>query len=161
MCARHAGNLPLGQKRQIRPSRRRFNRRMMRIGIFAKTFGGETPRGVLAEVKHAGYDVAQYNMACSGIGALPAAVEEATAVALRAASEDASVAIAAISATYNMIHPDMATRKSGRASFAAIASRAQEMGANLLTVCTGYCDPLDQWRHHPDNSRPAAWRAMC
>jgi sugar phosphate isomerase/epimerase len=134
---------------------------MMRIGIFAKTFRGESPRGVLENVARAGFDAAQYNMACSGIGALPVVVEEATAVAVRAASEETSVAIAAISVTYNMIHPDLATRKGGRASFSAIASRARAMGANLLTVCTGSCDPQDQWRHHPDNSGAAAWRTMC
>jgi sugar phosphate isomerase/epimerase len=132
----------------------------MRIGIFAKTFAGQTPHEVLRAVARAGYDAAQYNMACSGIGALPAVVEKATAIAVRAASKEASVAISAISATYNMIHPDIATRKSGRASFAAIASRAHEIGAGLLTVCTGSRDPLDQWRHHPDNSGPAAWLAM-
>ena len=133
----------------------------MKIGIFAKTFDGHSAREVLSAVKHAGYDCAQYNMASSGLGALPDAIDAATAKAVRDASRETSVAIAAISATYNMIHPDLAAREKGRRSFAVIAERAREMGAGLLTVCTGSCDPLDQWRHHADNASQAAWRAMC
>ena len=133
----------------------------MRIGIFAKTFDGRSASAVLSAVKHAGYDCAQYNMACSGLGALPDALDAAAASAVRDASRATSVEIAAISATYNMIHPDPYVRERGRGAFAAIAGRAREMGAGLLTVCTGSHDPFDQWRHHPDNSSPAAWRAMC
>jgi sugar phosphate isomerase/epimerase len=133
----------------------------MKIGIFAKTFAGHGAREVLSAAGRAGYDCVQYNMACSGLAALPGAIDAATAGAVRDASRETSVAIAAISATYNMIHPDLAVREAGRASFAAIAERAREMGTGLLTVCTGSRDPHDQWRHHPDNSAPEAWRAMC
>jgi sugar phosphate isomerase/epimerase len=133
----------------------------MKIGIFAKTFDGQTPRKTLGAVSRAGYAAAQYNMACSGLGALPDSIDETAANAVRAASLETGVEIAAISATYHMIHPDLATRENGRRSFAAIAERAGEMGARLLTVCTGSCDALDQWRHHPDNAGAGAWREMC
>ena len=132
----------------------------MRIGIFAKTFDGRTPRAVLAEVKRAGFAAAQYNMACSGLDALPPAIDAAIADAIAEASRATSVEIAAVSATYNMIHPDLAKREAGRRAFAAIAGAARRMGAGLLTVCTGSRDPLDQWRHHPDNAGAEAWRDM-
>ena len=133
----------------------------MRIGIFAKTFDAQTPGMALRAVKRAGYQAAQYNMACSGLGALPLAIGEAAADGVRGASLETSIEIAAISATYNMIHPDIGVRENGRRSFGAIAGRARQMGAGLLTVCTGSCDPLDQWRDHPDNAGAAAWREMC
>jgi sugar phosphate isomerase/epimerase len=129
----------------------------MRLGIFAKTFAGENPRDVLAAAAGAGYEVVQYNMACSGLGALPREVPERAAVAVRQASEATGVGLAAVSATYNMIHPDPAMREAGRAAFAAVAGAARLMGTSLVTVCTGSRDIQDQWRRHPDNDRPEAW----
>ena len=94
----------------------------MKLGIFAKTFAGDRPDQVLRAAATAGFAAVQYNMACSGIGSLPATVPEAFAADVKAASVATGVGIAAISATYNMIHPDMARRLAGRTSFAAIAA---------------------------------------
>lgn len=132
----------------------------MQLGIFAKTFPGTTPLAVLQAAAAAGYGAVQYNMACSGGPSLPAEVLPETARAVRDASRQTGVAIAAISATYNMTHPDLAKRQAGRASFAAIAAQAGTMGSRLITVCSGSMDADDQWRHHPDNATPYAWRAM-
>ncbi len=129
----------------------------MRLGIFAKTFAGEAPGDVLAAAAGAGYEAVQYNMACSGLGALPREVPEAVAAEVRRASEATGVGLAAVSATYNMIHPDPGLRAAGRAAFEAIAGAARTMGTSLVTVCTGSRDAEDQWRHHPDNDRPEAW----
>ncbi len=133
---------------------------MMRPGIFAKTFAGSTPLEVLSAAAGSGYASVQYNMACSGIGSLPEAFAPEIAEAVRTASAATGVEIAAISATYNMIHPDLNKREAGRRSFAAIAERAASMGSRLLTVCSGSCNAQDQWSHHPDNQSPDAWREM-
>jgi len=133
----------------------------MKLGIFAKTFAGNTPLAVLSQARSAGYESVQYNMACSGISSLPLEISEETAEAVQAASAETGVAIAAVSATYNMVHPDLTEREKGRRSFAAIAAGATRMGTRLLTLCTGSCDPQDQWRYHPGNSSPAAWEEMC
>ena len=132
----------------------------MKLGIFAKTFAGETPQAVLQAASGAGFGAVQYNMACSGIGSLPQVLPSAFAAEVRAAAQATGVEIAAVSATYNMIHPDMTRRLAGRASFAAIAAQAGAMGTRLLTVCSGSCDANDQWRHHPDNGSDAAWVQM-
>jgi sugar phosphate isomerase/epimerase len=132
----------------------------MKLGIFAKTFEGTRPEQVLPQAAAAGYDAVQYNMACSGIGSLPIEVSEAIADAVASAASDAGVSIAAVSATYNMIHPDLTAREKGRAAFSAIASKAQRMGTNLVTLCTGSRDGADQWRHHPDNESGEAWSEM-
>lgn len=133
----------------------------MKLGIFAKTFDGSTPLDVLSAARAAGYEAVQYNMACSGLAALPSAIDATAADAVRAAAERTGIAIAAVSATYNMVHPDLATRARGRHSFEVIAAAAHRMGTRLLTVCTGSCDAADQWRHHPDNASAGVWADLC
>jgi sugar phosphate isomerase/epimerase len=133
----------------------------MTLGIFAKTFAGTNPLPVLDSARSAGYRAVQYNMACSGIGSLPLAISDETAEAVKEASEQTGVAIAAVSATYNMIHPDLVEREHGRKSFEAIAGAARRMGTRLLTLCTGSRDAQDQWKFHPDNSSASAWEDMC
>ena len=133
----------------------------MRLGIFAKTFPGTTPLAVLSAARAAGYSAVQYNMACSGLAALPLELPDDAARAVAAAATETAVEIAAVSATYNMLHPDPAARQQGRRAFSVIAAAARRMGTRLLTVCSGSCDPLDQWRHHPDNASPEAWHEVC
>jgi sugar phosphate isomerase/epimerase len=133
----------------------------MNLGIFAKTFDGTTPLEVLSSARSAGYKTVQYNMACSGFGSLPLTIDEEAARAVNFASKETGVSIAAISATYNMIHPKLSEREKGRRSFEAIAASAHRMGTDILTVCTGSCDPLDQWRYHPNNSSAESWQEMC
>lgn len=129
----------------------------MRLGIFAKTFAGADPYSVLAAAGRAGYRCVQYNMACSGLPPMPDAVPAGTAESIRAASERTGVAVIAISATYNMIHPDPAVRRRGHASLERIAAVSRDLGSPLLTLCTGTRDPDDQWRGHADNRTPEAW----
>lgn len=129
----------------------------MQLGIFAKTFPGNTPSAVLQAVRAAGYRSAQYNMACSGLAAMPDAIPEGIAEAVADAARVSGVRLAAVSATYNMIHPDPAVRLRGHASLRVIAGAARALGTGLLTLCTGTRDPDDQWRRHPDNGSPDAW----
>ncbi len=133
----------------------------MKLGVFAKTFEGASPEAVLASAGRAGYETVQYNMACSGLGPLPLTTTGDIADAVYAAAMATGVRIEAVSATYNMIHPDPGERERGRGSFAAIAAVAHRMGTRLLTVCTGTRDAHDQWRCHPANSGSAAWDEMC
>jgi sugar phosphate isomerase/epimerase len=133
----------------------------MKLGIFAKTFEATRPDAALAAARAAGYEAVQYNMACSGLDALPMDVPEAVAQAVQTAARDSDVEIVAVSATYNMIHPDPREREKGRKSFAAIGAAAHMMGTGLLTICTGSRDPQNQWRYHPGNDTPDAWSEMC
>lgn len=132
----------------------------MKLGIFAKTFEGSDPRGVLKAVADAGFGCAQYNMACSGLPAMPDAIPAGVAQAVAKASDETGVGIVAVSGTYNMIHPDRAVREAGHHRLEALAARAGDMATGLITLCTGTRDPLDQWRHHPDNGTPQAWRDL-
>jgi len=132
----------------------------MRLGIFAKTFPGTDPAVVLARVADAGYACTQFNMACCGLPAMPDTIEPGTIDAVAAAARSAGVAIAALSGTYNMVHPDPAVRALGLRRLGPLLACAAALGAPLVTLCTGTRDPEDQWRHHPDNGTPEAWRDL-
>lgn len=132
----------------------------MRLGIFAKTFSGTDPDTVLAAVANAGFEVAQYNMACSGLEPLPEEIPEEVTTAIRAASAASGVQIAAVSGTFNMIDPDPALRAGGLRRFAALIAAAPAMGTQLVTLCTGTRHLGDMWRAHPDNATPEAWRDL-
>ena len=132
----------------------------MRLGIFAKTFAGEDPLTVLTAARDAGFAAVQYNMACSGLPAMPDVLTQPQAAAVAQASRAAGVAVAAVSGTYNMIHPDPALRAKGLQRLEILIQNAAAMGTGMVTLCTGTRDPNDQWAHHPDNQSPAAWREL-
>jgi sugar phosphate isomerase/epimerase len=132
----------------------------MRLGIFAKTFPGTTPDVVIAAACAAGFSAVQYNMACSGLAPMPDAIPDAAAKAVSTAAGRAGVEIAAVSGTYNMIHPDPAVRARGLARLEILARSSASLDTALITLCTGTRDPDDQWRAHPDNDTPEAWRDL-
>jgi sugar phosphate isomerase/epimerase len=129
----------------------------MQIGIFAKTFPGSDPLTVLQAARDAGYASVQYNFACSDLPSMPDTVPEAAVVAIASAMRETGVAIVALSATYNMIHPDLAVRETGLRRLDIACGVAAHLGIPLVTLCTGTRDAEDQWRHHPNNETPAAW----
>lgn len=132
----------------------------MKLGIFAKTFEGTQPGAVLDAVARAGFVAAQYNMACSGLAAMPDLIEVEQARAVADAARTAAIEIAAVSGTYNMIHPDRAVREAGHRRLAVLAERSHAMSTRLITLCTGTRDLHDQWKEHPDNDTPEAWRDL-
>ena len=132
----------------------------MRLGIFAKTFPGADPGAVLAQVRAAGFATAQYNMACSGLPPMPDEIPPEVASAVANAAKQNDISLCAVSGTYNMAHPDPAVRGDGLRRLEVIAAACAAIGTNLITLCTGTRDPDDQWRGHPANASPEAWRDM-
>jgi sugar phosphate isomerase/epimerase len=132
----------------------------MQIGIFAKTFDGKSAGAVLPQVKAAGFGIAQYNLACSGLASMPDAVSGAVIAEVREAAAATGVTLNALSATYNMIHPDVSVREKGHTRLAVVAKAAHDLGIPMITLCTGTRDAEDQWRHHPDNDSNDAWRDL-
>jgi sugar phosphate isomerase/epimerase len=132
----------------------------MKVGIFAKTFDGTNPRVVLSAVAAAGFRVAQFNMACSGLPSMPAAIPNDVSDAIKGATHAAGVEIAALSGTYNMIHPDLAKRTHGHTCLEVLAASASALPTKLITLCTGTRDPDDQWRWSADNDTRDAWRDL-
>lgn len=129
----------------------------MRLGIFAKTFPGTEPSVVLSAAAAAGFGVVQYNMACSGLSAMPDKAPAGVLDAIRSATSQTGIEIVALSGTYNMIHPDPAERARGHAHLETLAAVASDLSIRLITLCTGTRDPDDQWRSHPHNDARDAW----
>jgi sugar phosphate isomerase/epimerase len=132
----------------------------MQIGIFAKTFSASGARGALKAAKTVGFETVQFNMACCGLPAMPDEIASETIAEIATASRETGVSLAAISATYNMIHPDSKVRDEGMRKLEVMLKSACGMGTNLVTLCTGTRDAEDQWRHHKDNQGADAWRDL-
>lgn len=128
-----------------------------RLGIFAKTFPGSTAAEVLEAARAAGYGCVQFNLSCCGLPSMPDALEDAVVAEIAEASATSGVSLAALSGTYNMIHPDPLVRARGQARLGVLLAQARAMGTGLVTLCTGTRDAADQWRAHPDNRSPEAW----
>jgi len=102
------------------------------IGIFARTFPGTEPGAVLAAARDAGYDCVQLNLSSAGLPAMPDAVPPEVEGRVVAAARTASVAITALSGTYNMIHPDPAERVRGLRRLGVVLRTAARIGAHPL-----------------------------
>lgn len=132
----------------------------MRPGVFAKTFPGVTAEAVLTAARDAGFEAAQYNMACSGLSAMPDQISTQNANDVGAATARI-LPLCAVSGTYNMIHPDPAERARGMARLRTLAAACRAMGTDTITLCTGTNHPTDQWAWHADNASPASWALLC
>jgi sugar phosphate isomerase/epimerase len=132
----------------------------MQIGIFAKTFARHTLDGVFDAVKAQGVSCVQFNMACAGLESLPDRIDSALATKIREIAKTRHINNAAVSGTFNMIHPDMQQRRDGLRRLRVLAESCAAMGTSIITLCTGTRDPNNMWRHHVDNNSPNAWRDL-
>ena len=128
-----------------------------RLGIFARTFRRNTPEKVATAVAEAGYPLAHWNFAAIGRSTLGADVGEAHVAAVRRAFDAAGVSIPSVSATYNVIHPDTGFRAGQTAAAVRLIGLVPELGADVVTLCTGTRDPENMWRAHPGNASDSAW----
>jgi sugar phosphate isomerase/epimerase len=132
----------------------------MQLGIFARTF----PRPTLEEtfdavVAHKLHSV-QFNMACVGLPSLPDQIENDVIDRISKEAASRKISIAAVSGTYNMIHPDPIHRHAGLQRLRVLASTCKHMGTSVITLCTGTRDPENMWRWHPENTSPHAWEDL-
>ena len=132
----------------------------MHIGIFAKTFVRQTLGATLDAVAAHGIRAVQFNLSCAGLPTLPEALDAATCDAIHAAHAERGLTMAAISGTFNMIHPDPQVRSDGLRRLGVLAASCTRLGAPLITLCTGSRDAGNMWRRHPDNDSPEAWRDL-
>jgi len=124
---------------------------MNELGIFSKTFARPRFTAVLDAVRAHGLACIQFNFASA-----PGQSVADIGAALRAKE----VAAAAVSGTFNLIHPDAARRREGIRWLGGVAMAARSLGAPVVTLCTGTRDPEDMWRAHPENATAAAWRDL-
>ena len=132
----------------------------MEPGIFETTFPRSTLAATLDAVAAHGLSWVQFDLASAGVPSLPEHVPDALAEGIGRDTGDRGIRLAAVSGTYNMVHPDPRVRDRGLAGLRVIAAACGAMGAPVITLCTGSRDPANMWRRHPDNGTPEAWRDL-
>ncbi len=133
---------------------------MIEPGIFERTFPRPTLEATLDAVATHGIRHIQLDLASAGLDSVPDRVPDDVAQRIREGCQERNISIAAVSGTWNMIHPDPAVRDAGLVGLEAIAGACPAMGTSIITLCTGTRNAESMWRRHPDNDTPAAWRDL-
>ena len=129
----------------------------MQLGIFARTFVRPTVEEVFDAVRAHGLRCVQFNLSCVGLPTLPDEIAPALIARIHEAALSRDITMAAVSGTYNMIHPDQEVQQRGLRRLRTLAATCHSMGTNVITLCTGTRDPVDMWRWHPENASSQAW----
>jgi sugar phosphate isomerase/epimerase len=131
---------------------------VIQLGIFAKTFDRPDVASCLQAVADAGIPATQFNLSVAGLPTIPDQPVPSDVVnGIRAAADQAGVALAAISGTFNAAHPDPAHRQTYLARFPHLCAAARDLQIGIITLSSGTRDPEDMWRWHPGNTTPQAW----
>jgi sugar phosphate isomerase/epimerase len=129
----------------------------MEIGIFAKTFARRRLEWTLDAVRAHGLRCVQFNMACTGLPPMPDRIDPSLCDRIRKALAARGLRMAAVSGTFNMIHPDPEQRRTGLARLRVLAEACRDLGTSIITLCTGTRAADNMWRRHPDNDTADAW----
>jgi sugar phosphate isomerase/epimerase len=132
----------------------------MQIGIFAKTFVRPTLAATLDAVAAHGIQAVQFNLVCAGVPSMPDQIDPALISSIRSTLEARAMTMAAISGTFNVIHPDRQQRRDGMRRLRTLAQACHALGTDVITLSSGTRDADNMWRRHPDNDTPAAWRDL-
>jgi sugar phosphate isomerase/epimerase len=130
-------------------------------GIFAKTFVRPSVEEVFDAVASHGIRAVQFNMACAGVASMPDTVERSLAERVASACASRGIEMAAVSGTFNVIHPDLRVRADGMRRLAVLAGACAALGTRIITMSTGTRDAENMWRRHADNDSAGAWKDLC
>jgi len=133
----------------------------MELGIFSKTFVRSSINNVLNAVKEHQYTCVQFNMASAGLPSMPDSMPEDLPAEIRRSMSEHGLKMAALSGTFNMIHPVKKQRELGLERLSLLIDCAAELGTDMITLCTGSFDPENMWHFHPENNSKTAWKMLC
>ncbi len=132
----------------------------MKLGIFTKVFARPRLEQALDALSAAGLESAQFNFESMGMAAMPEVLDPQTCRHIRLQFAKRGLELAALSGTYNMVHPDPQERQEGLRRLGVLSQSCELLGTSVITLCTGTRDPGYLWRKHPDNNTPQAWKDM-
>ena len=132
----------------------------MSIGIFARTFSAPSLDGVLDRVLEHGLRHLHFNLDCAGVESLPNFIDNGLCRTVREAFAKRDLLMVGISGTFNAIHPNLQKRQDEISRTRNLIERCPDFGTSLVSLCSGTRDPYNQWRGHPENSQPEAWRDL-
>ena len=131
------------------------------IGILlATTFTTGTLEARLDAARACGLACVQMSMVCANLPEMPDQIPAELPERIRREASARGIAIASVTGTFNMSHPDVEHRRTGLRRLRVLAEACPQMGTSSIHVCTGTRDPNNMWRHHPDNDSPESWRDM-
>jgi len=125
--------------------------------IFSRTYPAKDVAEVFAAAAADGYKGVQANLSSAGLASLPESLPAGIGARFAHQAKAHGIRIAALSGTYNMAHPDERARQAARAGFRNVVMAARDMGAPVVSLCTGSRNEQDMWTAHPGNNDPAAW----
>ena len=129
----------------------------MQIGVFARTLARPTLGELLAVIAKHGVESVQFNFSCVGLPTLPERITSELAGQIRREFAGHGLDLAAVSGTFNLIHPDLRVRRDGLQRFKELVPACAAIGAPVITLCTGTRDAENMWHRHPANDAPEAW----
>jgi sugar phosphate isomerase/epimerase len=132
----------------------------MYTAIFSRTYAMKNVAEVIGAAAMDGYQGIQANLSSAGLASLPDTVPPGLAAQFRQEARARGIRLASLSGTYNMAHPDAKVREASRAGFQNVVSAACEMGAPIVSLCTGSRDPHDMWKFHAENESVDAWEDL-
>jgi len=91
---------------------------------------------------------------------IPPSVGPALVKKVKEAANARKITIPSVNGTFNMAHPDVEVRMEGIRRMDSFAAAARELGAGIISLCSGTRNEAHLWRYHKDNHTDAAWRDM-
>ena len=130
----------------------------MKLGIFNKVFVRDSIEANLDAV--AAHDLVsiQLNLETLGGESMPVEIPVDLCTRVHRALTTRGIELAAVSGTWNIIHP--LEGAAGLSRLRTLAAACALLGTDLITMCTGTCDRSYLWRAHPDNDSVTAWQDM-
>jgi len=132
----------------------------MQIGLFARTLTQPTPGELFDAISGFGVNAVQFNFSCVRQPTLPERIDPRLADLIQREAAARKLSISAVSATFNLIHPNFRIRQDGLMRLRELAAACARMRVPVMTLCTGTRDPENMWRRHPANDLPAAWHDL-
>jgi sugar phosphate isomerase/epimerase len=133
----------------------------MDTAIFSRTYPMRDVALVLGAAAMDGYQGVQANLSSAGLASLPDILPPGFGKQFASQASAEGLRIAALSGTYNMAHPDAKVRQASRIGFQNVVTAAREMGAPIVSLCSGSRDAHDMWKFHPGNVSDEAWNDLC
>jgi sugar phosphate isomerase/epimerase len=131
------------------------------IGILlATTFTTGTLEARLDAAKACGLACVQMSMVCANLPEMPDEIPAELPGRIRNEASARGIAIASVTGTFNMCHPDAEHRRAGLRRLRVLAEACRQMGTSSIHICTGTRDPNSMWRRHADNDSAESWRDM-
>ncbi len=127
----------------------------MKLGIFNRTFDRPTIEENLDAVAAAGLETVQFDLRTVGLETLPDELPPEVCTRVRTALAHRNIEMAALSGTFNVIHPTLGP--AGLKRLRLLAEACPALGTDLITMCTGTRDQDYLWGGHPDNDTTDAW----